>query len=41
MDSAARCPAAMASITLAGPLTASPPAKTPGTLVCKVTGSAT
>ncbi len=30
MDSAARLPAATASITDLGPLTASPPAKTPG-----------
>ena len=30
MASAARCPAAMASMTVAGPLTASPPAKTSG-----------
>ena len=39
MDSAARLPAATASITDAGPETLSPPAKMPGTDVCSVTGS--
>ena len=39
MASAAAFPAAMASMTLLGPVTTSPPAKTPGRVVAMVAGS--
>ena len=39
MASAADFPAAMASMTLLGPVTTSPPAKTPGRVVAMVAGS--
>jgi hypothetical protein len=39
MDRAASLPAAMASTTLLGPETTSPPAKTPGRVVASVAGS--
>ena len=39
MEAAASLPAAIASTTVLGPVTASPPAKMSGSCVCKVTGS--